>query len=133
MGQAGAIDTVIFGRPDRLGRDGPIACGYYIEILRRLGGIEIRFGRNDIDPQDPDYERKIMQAAMKGQDDAETIKENTMEGRRERANDGLMPNGSFPWPYDYESKAAVGGLRAYPNNPAARKAIKAQAKCRKAI
>jgi len=48
MGQSGAIHQVIFGRPDRLGRDGAANFFYYIGLLEKTGGLEVRFGEYDV-------------------------------------------------------------------------------------
>ena len=108
MGQAGEIRRVILGRPDRLGRDGEQAFFYYFHLLEKTGGLEVRFARDDVDPDDPFRNFKLFLYAFKAKQDADTIRENTMRGRRQRATVGMIPNGNVPWPYDYDSREAVG-------------------------
>ena len=108
MGQAGEVDTVIFGRPDRLGRDGEAAFFYYLTILEQTGGLQVRFARDDVDPDNPHRNFLLFLHAFKAKTDAETIKRNTMGGRRRRAESGKLPTGNVPWPFDYDSRQMVG-------------------------
>jgi len=108
MGQAGEVDAVIFGRPDRLGRDGEQAFFYYTHLLEQIGGLQVRFARDDIDPNDPYRNFKLFMEAFKATRDAETIKRNTAQGRKARGASGKLPNGQVPWPFDYDSRKAVG-------------------------
>ena len=108
MGKAGEVDTVIFGRPDRLGRDGEDSFFYYLTILERTGGLQVRFARDDVDPDNPHRNFLLFLHAFKAKTDAETIKRNTMGGRRRRAQSGKLPTGNVPWPFDYESRQMIG-------------------------
>ena len=61
----GEIKRVIFGRPDRLGRDGEQAFFYYFHLLEQTGGLEVRFARDDVDPDDPFRNFKLFLYAFK--------------------------------------------------------------------
>ena len=111
MGQAGEVDTVIFGRPDRLGRDGEDSFFYYLTVLERTGGLQVRFARDDVDPDNTHRNFLLFLHAFKAKTDAETIKRNTMGGRRRRAESGKLPTGNVPWPFDYDSRQ-MNGARA---------------------
>ena len=56
FGQSGAIGGVLFGHPDRLGRDGPMSFFHYLYMMKQLGKVEVRFGQDDIDPADRHYD-----------------------------------------------------------------------------
>ena len=61
-----------------------------------------------MDPDDPFRNFKLFLYAFKAKQDADTIRENTMRGRRQRASVGMIPNGNVPWPFDYDTRDAVG-------------------------
>lgn len=105
--KAGEYQVVIFGRPDRLGRDGEAAFMHYLYILERAG-LEIRFGRDDVDPNDTFRGVKLTLYAFKAKEDAKTILANTMGGRNRRAKNGKLPTGQVCWVFDYASKRQVG-------------------------
>lgn len=109
MGLRGEIQGVILGRWDRLGRDGRNAGGYYLETLRRAG-IEVRMGDTefDVDPADPNYDAKTSEYFAESKTEVRKIRKRTMAGKRERALDGKLLQGSVPWPYDYQPKSKVG-------------------------
>ena len=106
-GEVGEIHMVIFGRPDRLGRDGEAAFMHYLFTLEQAG-LEIRFGRDDVDPDDSFRGVKLTLHAFKAKEDAKTIRANTMGGRNKRAKAGLLPTGQTCWPFNYASKRQVG-------------------------
>ncbi len=108
MGKAGEVDTVIFGRPDRLGRDGEDSFFYYLTVLERTGGLQVRFARDDVNPDNPHRNFLLFLHAFKAKTDAETIKRNTIGGRRRRAESGKLPTGHVPWPFDYDSRQMIG-------------------------
>jgi hypothetical protein len=68
--EAGIIDTIIFGRPDRLSRDGEGWFFTYLTTLEGHGKAQVRFGRDDVEPQNPH--------------------------RHKRAQRGMLPTGSRP-------------------------------------
>jgi hypothetical protein len=94
LGSGGTIQGVLFGHPDRLGRDGPIAFFHYIYMLRQLGKLEIRFGQDDIDPADRHYEDDLFDAATSAHRDGIKIKRRLLKGRMDRARDGKLPSGA---------------------------------------
>ena len=53
MGQAGEIKRVIFGRPDRLGRDGEQAFFCYFHLLEQTGGLEVPVRQRRCGPRRP--------------------------------------------------------------------------------
>ena len=108
MGASGEIEAVIFGRPDRLGRDGEMAFLYYMHLLEQTGRMQVRFAHDDADPDDPYRNFKLFMEAFKATRDAETIRRNTAGGRRKRAISSKLPTGTILWPYDYESIRAKG-------------------------
>ena len=108
MGQARELAVVIFGRPDRLGRDGEAAFFYYLHLLEQIGQLQVRFARDDVDPNDSFRNFKLFLHAFKAKQDADTIRENTMRGRQRRGEAGKIPNGQVPWPFDYDTKRELG-------------------------
>ena len=95
MGQAGEVHKVIFGRPDRLSRDGEAAFLYYMHHLEEIGRLEVRFGRDDVEPGDTFRNFKLFLHAFKAKTDADTIKLNTAGGRYRRTlTQKLLPTGS---------------------------------------
>jgi DNA invertase Pin-like site-specific DNA recombinase len=92
---AGVVDVVVFGRPDRLGRDGEDYFFHYMTILENHGKAQVRFGRDDIDPKNPNRRFLLFLYAFKARTDAETIRENTRRGRLGRARlGGKLPTGN---------------------------------------
>ena len=106
-GQAEEFQVVILGQSDRLGRDGPVAFMHYNFILRQAG-LEVRYARDDVAPDAEFGEIMLALQAFKAQQDAKTIRANTMGGRARRAKGGKLPTGQACWPYDYASKIRVG-------------------------
>ncbi len=108
-GFRGEIQAVMLGRWDRLGRDGRNAGGYYLETLRRAG-IQVRMGDPDfdVDPDDPEYDKKTSEYLGEANTEGKKIKKRLMDGRYHRAKNGRLPQGSACWVFDYETKAQVG-------------------------
>ena len=106
-GQAKELQVVILGQSDRLGRDGPVAFMHYNFILRQVG-LEIRYGRDDVDPDAEFGEIILALQAFKAQQDAKTIRANTMGGRNRRGKDGKLPTGEVCYGFCYVSKRQAG-------------------------
>lgn len=109
MGQADEISMVIFGRPDRLGRDGEAAFFYYLHLLEATARVEVRFAVDDVEPNDTNRNFLLFLHAFKAKTDAATIRRNTAGGRRKRAESGKLPTGNYPWPFDYDTRKDNGG------------------------
>lgn len=94
MGKAGAITTVIFGHPDRLGRDGEAPLFHYLYLLEETGKLQVRFARDDCEPAEELRNLKLFLEAFKAQREAQSIKQRTQAGIRKRAEAGKLPTGS---------------------------------------
>jgi DNA invertase Pin-like site-specific DNA recombinase len=85
---AGVLDLIVLGRADRLSRDGEDWFFSYLTALEGHGKAQVRFGRDDVDPADPNRRFLLFLYAFKARTDAQTIKENTRRGRIARARTG---------------------------------------------
>lgn len=97
----GELEAVVFPRTDRLARKWD-AFGYYLGKLRREG-LEIHFAREKmVAPDDPMQAAMLFLQGAKAHADADTIRANTMEARRKRAEKGhMMPSGGRKWAFYY--------------------------------
>lgn len=96
------IQAVLFPRVDRETRflfgSFPLLC----EVIR--AGVEVYFAREHfrLDPDDSESVSRYLRKAEEAQAYVETMRLNTMRGRRRRAErDHMMPTGRSKWAHDY--------------------------------
>ena len=110
MGKQGELQTLIFGAPDRLGRDGAMAFMGYMHDLEGVAGLSVRFQHKDVDPADPNRELLLCISAVGAKSEAVDLKRRAGDGLHERAKSGYLPNGNNIWPHNYQSKARYGAM-----------------------
>ena len=99
----GEIDALIFARVDRETRFLFGSFPLLSEIIR--SGMEVYFARErlKLDPNDPESVERYLSKATQAQAYVETMRLNTMRGRKRRAlQDHKMPNGGKKWAFDYD-------------------------------
>jgi len=99
----GEVQALLFPRVDRETRflfgSFPLLC----EVIR--AGMEVHFGRErfQLDVNDNESVSRYLRKVEEAQAYAETVRLNTMRGRRRRAErDHKMPNGGRKWAFDYD-------------------------------
>ncbi len=100
----GEIQALLFPRVDRETRflfgSFPLLC----EVIR--AGIKVYFARErlQLDPNDSESVSRYLRKAEEAQAYVETMRLNTMRGRRRRAErDHKMPSGGHKWAFHYDS------------------------------
>jgi len=99
----GKVQALLFPRVDRETRflfgSFPLLC----EVIR--AGIRVYFARErfQLDPNDSESVSRYLRKAEEAQAYVETMRLNTMRGRRRRAErDHKMPTGGHKWAFDYD-------------------------------
>jgi DNA invertase Pin-like site-specific DNA recombinase len=99
-----SVPWLVFPRVDRFARKADAAF-YYLGLLRRAG-MRLGFARENHMVTDETTAWDVLSfgfQAAKGDEDAKTIRANTMGGRLKRAQrDGKLPNGGHRWCFDYD-------------------------------
>ncbi|MBI2858702.1 MAG: recombinase family protein [Chloroflexi bacterium] len=101
----GEIDALLFPRVDRETRFLFGSFPLLAEVVRQ--GLKVYFARERLllDPNDPDSVERYLAKATQAQAYVETMRQNTMRGRRRRAlQDHKLPNGQVRWPFDYDKE-----------------------------
>ena len=112
------IEALLFPRVDRETRfifgSFPLLC----EVVR--SGLKVFFARErfELDPNNPESTERYLNKATQAQAYIETLKINTMRGRRNAAKQGNIPHGGFArlYGYDYDKtikKRVVNETEAY--------------------
>jgi hypothetical protein len=108
----GIIEAIVFPRVDRETRFLFGSFPLLAEVVRT--GLRVYFAREKLflDPNDPESVERYLTKATQAQAYVETMRMNTMRGRRRRAiNDHKIPNGQVRWPLDYDPRTG----KASPN------------------
>lgn len=97
------VEALLFPRVDRETRFLFGSFPLLAEVIR--SGMEVYFARERfrLDPDDPESVQKYLNKATQAQAYVETMRENTMKGKRRRAvQDHKMPSGGRKWAFDYD-------------------------------
>ncbi|MFQ5933532.1 MAG: recombinase family protein [Dehalococcoidia bacterium] len=108
----GEIEALLFPRVDRETRFLFGSFPLLSEVVRQ--GMKVYFARERLllDALDPESVERYLTKATQAQAYVETMRQNTMRGRRRRAlQDHKIPNGQVRWPFDYNPETG----RAEPN------------------
>ena len=100
----GKIQALLFPRVDRETRFLFGSFPLLAEVIR--AGLEVYFAREKLklDPDDPETVERYLSKATQAQAYVETMRLNTMRGRRRRAlQDHKMPTGGKKWAFDYNT------------------------------
>jgi len=98
----GEIEALLFPRVDRETRFIFGSFPLLAEVVQ--AGLEVYFARERLrlDPNDPESVERYLSKATQAQAYVETMRLNTMRGRRRRAvQDNMMPTGRSKWAHDY--------------------------------
>jgi hypothetical protein len=98
----GEVEALLFPRVDRETRFLFGSFSLLAEVVQT--GIEVYFAREKLrlDPNDPESIERYLSKATQAQAYVETMRLNTMRGRRRRAiQDHMMPTGRSKWAHDY--------------------------------
>jgi len=96
------IEALLFPRVDRETRFLFGSFPLLAEVVQ--SGLEVYFAREKLrlDPHDPESVERYLSKATQAQAYVETMRLNTMRGRRRRAvQDHMMPTGRSKWAHDY--------------------------------
>ena len=99
----GKVKALIFARVDRETRFLFGSFPLLSEIIR--SGMEVHFARERLrlDPNDPESVERYLSKATQAQAYVETMRLNTMRGRKRRAlQDHKMPTGGKKWAFEYD-------------------------------
>jgi hypothetical protein len=109
----GAIQAIVFPRVDRETRfifgSFPLLC----EVIR--SGMRVFFGRErfELNPNDDESVERYFRKAQEARAYVETMRLNTIRGRRKRAErDHMMPTAKSKWAHDYHPYQRDSGLMA---------------------
>lgn len=98
----GQVKALLFPRVDRETRFLFGSFPLLAEVVQ--AGLEVYFAREKLclDPNDPESVERYLSKATQAQAYVETMRLNTMRGRRRRAiQDHMMPTGRSKWAHDY--------------------------------
>ena len=98
----GQVGALLFPRVDRETRFLFGSFPLLAEVVQ--AGLEVYFAREKLrlDPNDPESVERYLSKATQAQAYVETMRLNTMRGRRRRAiQDHMMPTGRSKWAHDY--------------------------------
>ncbi len=111
------VPWLVFPRVDRFARKAD-AAAYYLGLLRKAG-LKLGFARENLVVTNETGSMEFLMLSFqtaKADEDAKTIKANTMGGRLKRAKErGRLPNGGHRWCFDYDKatgKAVINSEKA---------------------
>jgi hypothetical protein len=105
MRQSSEIEGIILGSVDRLSRDPYDGGAVCREALRNK--LRLFFAAEHLDAGKESDQDRITSALQGARAYVNRLKRNTIPARKARADDGKIPNGQVPWPFDYDQGTGI--------------------------